>query len=94
MVGKSVRKYAKELEQAFRIGDTYVCADEFEEDFSFALEQAVSFFLDYGYMSGTEGEKLLSCCETEMDLEHFLNTDDGTERIEDLVRIAKQFKLE
>ena len=60
---KSMHSYALDLAEAFRIGETLVSADEFESDFSFALEQALSFFKDYGYITDFELNELLAFCE-------------------------------
>ena len=72
--------YALVLAEAFRIGETHVSADEFESDFSFALELALSFFKDYGYITDFELNDLLAFCERGTQLESVLQLSDGKEK--------------
>lgn len=91
---KSMHSYALELAEAFRIGETHVSADEFESDFSFALEQALSFFKDYGYITDFELNDLLAFCERGTQLESVLQMSDGKEKIENLICRIQVFKSE
>ena len=75
---KSMHSYALDLAEAFRIGETLVSADEFESDFSFALEQALSFFKDYGYITDFELNELLAFCERGTQLESVLRSPENT----------------
>ena len=91
---KSMHSYALDLAEAFRIGETHVSADEFESDFSFALEQALSFFKDYGYITDFELNDLLAFCERGTQLKSVLQLSDGKEKIENLICRVNAFKSE
>ena len=91
---KSMHSYALDLAEAFRIGETLVSADEFESDFSFALEQALSFFKDYGYITDFELNDLLAFCERGTQLESVLQLSDGKEKTENLICRVSTLKSE
>ncbi len=91
---KSMHSYALDLAEAFRIGETLVSADEFESDFSFAFEQALSFFKDYGYITDFELNDLLAFCERGTQLESVLQLSDGKEKIENLICRVSTLKSE
>ena len=91
---KSMHSYALDLAEAFRIGETLVSADEFESDFSFAFEQALSFFKDYGYITDFELNDLLAFCERGTQLESVLQLSDGKEKKENLICRVSTLKSE
>lgn len=89
---QNARTYALKLEMAFRIGDSFINADEFESDFSSALETAVGYFKGHGIITETEAKGLLDCCEWGTRLSDILETDDGKDQIEALICRVSELK--
>lgn len=89
---QNAHTYALKLETAFRVGNSFIRADEFEVDFSSALEAAVGYFRGHGIITEFEAKGLLDCCEWGTRLGDILEADDGKDQIEALIRRVSDSK--
>lgn len=89
---QNAHTYALKLETAFRVGDSFISADEFEADFSSALEAAVGYFKGHDIITDSEAKGLLDCCGWGTRLSDILETDDGKDQIEALIRRVSELK--